>query len=498
LPLLLRAPEAAAPLEISMKHRHIRPLLTSLASAALMAACGGGGGDTAAVETSFELSPTFQLAPALPPEPSDIDADGSGASALQAPGQVGNASAATLGGSGLGAHVLSSGGNGEGGVGIHAATGSTTYYTPAQIRVAYGLDAFPGTAAYQGAGQTIAIVGAFHNADIARELSTFSQKYGLPACATLSVAASATLPLAKAGSNCTITTLYATAAGAIGSKAPGASAGWKTESSLDVEWAHAMAPLARIMLVEAASASDSDIQGAITLAGRLGASVVSMSFGANEFSGQSSRDRLFQAAGVSYVASTGDKGRGVSWPAVSAQVLGVGGTTLAASGGSRGESGWSGSGGGLSAFSAAPAWQAALKVTHPDGSVTAPRSRALPDVAFNADPNSGQLLFIVNLNGSSGWVIAGGTSVSAPQWAGLLAVANAVRAGAGKAALGNLSPAFYRAITGNANLYNQDLYDVLSGKNGTCKGCSASSNYDLVTGLGTPKAGALISQLAAL
>jgi subtilase family serine protease len=481
-----------------MQHRHTRPLLSSLATAALLAACGGGGGDIPVAEASFELSPTFQLAPALPPEPSDVDADGSGASALQAPGEVGNEVAATLGSSGLGAHVLASSGNGERGVGANAAAGSTTYYTPAQIRAAYGLDALPGAPAYQGAGQTIAIVGAYHNADIARELSTFTQKFGLPACPTLNIAASAPLPLAKAGSSCTLSTVYATSAGVMSSRAPGTHAGWKTESSLDVQWAHAIAPLARIILVEAASAADGDIQGAIALAGKLGASVVSMSFGAGEFSGQSARDRLFQAAGVSYVASTGDKGRGVSWPAVSAQVLGVGGTTLAASGGSRSETGWSGSGGGLSAFNAAPAWQAALKVTNTDGSVTAPRSRALPDVAFNADPNSGQMLFIVNLNGSSGWVIAGGTSVSAPQWAGLLAVANALRAGAGKPALGNLSPAFYRAITGNATLYSKDLYDVLSGKNGTCKGCSASANYDLVTGLGTPKGAALIAQLAAL
>lgn len=481
-----------------MKRRHTRLLLTTLASAALLAACGGGGGDLPVLEAAFELSPTFQLAPALPPEPDDTDADGSGASALQAPGRVANESVAALGNSGLGAHVLAAGGNGERSVGISAAASSTTYYTPAQIRAAYGLDKLPTGAAYQGAGQTIAIVGAHHNADIARELSTFSQKYGLPACPTLNIAASTPLPLAKAGAGCTISTVYASSAGVMSSKAPGTNASWKTESSLDVELAHAIAPLARIILVEAASANDADIQGAIALAGKLGASVVSMSFGANEFSGQASRDRLFQAAGVSYVASTGDKGRAVSWPAVSAQVLGVGGTTLAASGSNRSESGWSGSGGGLSAYNAAPSWQATLKVTHTDGSVTAPRSRALPDVAFNADPNSGQMLFVVNLNGSSGWVIAGGTSVAAPQWAGLLAVANAVRAGAGKAALGNLSPAFYRAVTGSANLYSQNLYDVQTGKNGACRGCAAGSNYDLVTGLGTPRAAALISQLAAL
>lgn len=472
-------------------------LFSTLASAALLVACGGGGGDDLPADPAMlEIRPTYELADALPPEPSDVDADGSATSASLAPGRL----------SGGGMFMQAAAGNGEsGGVSAAAAAPSIVYYTPAQIRSAYGLDALPAASTankgvYQGSGQTIAIVGAYHDADIANELAAFSQKFGLPACAVQNIPATAALPLARpaAGSGCTISTVYATTAGGLSARAPAVNAGWKTEAALDVEWAHAIAPLARIILVEAASSGSADMQGAILLASRLGASVVSMSFGAPEFAGQSQLDRLFQSPGVSYVASSGDSGRGVSWPAVSAQVLAVGGTTLAASGASRSETAWSRSGGGLSLYTAAPSWQGGFRVTAANGAVAAPSQRAVPDVSFNADPNSGQLVYVTPANGASGWIVAGGTSISAPQWAGLLAVANAVRGAAGKAPLGNPGAGLYRSIAGNATSYAATLLDVLAGSNGSCAGCAATAGYDLVTGLGTPKVPTLLNQLAAM
>lgn len=497
--------------------------LTSVAVAALLAACGGGAesddpGQAAgplaqapelagapAVEAPT-VSPTYHLANVLPPEPSDIDADGSSASALQQPARAelrdDLAGLPTAGTSGdeLRRRVLGApraGADGQGAAAPMAGSTSTvTYYTPAQIRTAYGLDKLPANSstnkgAYQGSGQTIVIVGAFHNSTIAADLAAFNTRFGLPACATVNIAATTALPLAKAaaGSACTISVVYSTAAGGMTTKAPAANSGWATEAALDVQWAHAIAPMARIILVEAASAGSTDLTGAVTLAGQLG-NVVSMSWGAPEFNGQATLDKYFTTTGVTYLAASGDNGRGVSWPAVSPNVVAVGGTRLAASGSTRAETAWTGSGGGLSAYTPAPAWQSTIKVTATNGVRAAPTKRAVPDVAFNADPNSGQLVYS---SAAGGWVVAGGTSISTPQWAGLLSVTNAVRALGGKAPLVGASNLVYRNIGAVATNYASNLLDVTSGANGSCTGCTAMSGYDQVTGLGTPQADKVVA-----
>ncbi len=485
---------------------HRTALYSTLACAALLSACGGGEDEVVATPPE-DVTPLYQLAQALPPEPSDMDANGAAASAGLAPGrtalQAGSEGAATQeDADSLRQRILST--PREGQSSTLAATPTAVYYTPAQIRAAYGLDQLPATTtankgAYQGSGQTVAIVGAFHNPNIAADLAAFSQKFGLPACTTLAVSATAALPLAKpaAGAGCSLAVVYATAAGGLRSGAPAVNAGWKTETSLDVEWAHAIAPLARIILVEAASAGGNDLLGAVQLAAKLGASVVSMSWGAGEFSGQDTLNSYFAAPGVTYLAASGDSGRGVSWPAVSSQVLAVGGTSLSASGATRSEVAWAGSGGGISAYSAVPSWQGTLKVTNTAGALAAPSKRVLPDVALNANPNTGQLVYVTPATGTNGWLVAGGTSISAPQWAGLVALANAVRANAGKPALGNLGTPVYKAIGANATAYAANLLDVKTGSNGSCKGCSAGTGYDLITGLGTPNAQKLVDLLAA-
>jgi subtilase family serine protease len=501
--------------------------LTSVAVAALLAACGGGDGvDEApqaagpqaqaqdlATEAAVEaptVSPTYHLANVLPPEPSEIDADGSNASALQQPTQaalrddLAGLSTAGTTGEELRRRVQAAPRAGADGHGAAApmagSTGTVTYYTPAQIRTAYGLDKLPASSttnkgAYQGSGQTIVIVGAFHNSTVAADLAAFNTRFGLPACTTVNIAATTALPLAKAapGSGCTISVVYATSAGGLTTKVPAANSGWATESALDVQWAHAIAPMARIILVEAASAGSNDLTGAVTLAGKLG-STVSMSWGAPEFNGQGTLDKYFTTTGVTYLAASGDNGRGVSWPAVSPNVVAVGGTKLAASGSTRAETAWTGSGGGLSAYTAAPAWQSTIKVTATNGVRAAPSKRAVPDVAFNADPNSGQLVYS---KAAGGWVVAGGTSISTPQWAGLVAITNAVRALNGKAALVGTSNLVYRNIGAVATSYSSNLLDVISGANGSCNGCAAMSGYDQVTGLGTPQADKVVGVMAA-
>jgi subtilase family serine protease len=172
--------------------------------------------------------------------------------------------------------------------------------------------------------------------------------------------------------------------------APAYDAGWATEITLDVQWAHATAPLARIVLIEAPDASLNSLLGAVKLANTMGPGIVSMSFGAPEGNWTSSVDSVFTGAGMTYLAATGDSGAAVSWPSVSSNVVAVGGTTLTYTGtGTRSEVGWTGTGGGISAYTATPSYQ---NNTVPGlGSVP---HRAVADVAFNADPASGQYVAV--------------------------------------------------------------------------------------------------------
>src|SRR5262249_42228807 len=162
----------------------------------------------------------------------------------------------------------------------------------------------------------IYVVNARHDPNIAAELATFNAKFGLPACTTRVLTATTALPLAAASaSSCELVAAYSSGAN-LSSTAPAYDSGWATEIALGVQWAHATAPLARIVLIEAPDASVSNLSGAVKLANRMGAGVVSMSFGAPEGSWGSSYDAIFSTTGMSYVAATGDGGAAVSWPSV--------------------------------------------------------------------------------------------------------------------------------------------------------------------------------------
>lgn len=374
-------------------------------------------------------------------------------------------------------------------------------YTPAQIRAAYGLPALPtGTsytvaqAASLGAGQTIYIVDAMHNPNIAAELAAFNQRFALPNCTTKSLASNATLPLAAPTANaCDLVIVYSTAAGGMAASAPAYDSGWATEIALDVQWAHAIAPLARIVVIEAPDASVNSLSNAVKLANNMGPGVVSMSFGANEGSWTSSFDTVFTAAGMSYLAATGDAGVAVEWPSVSSNVLAVGGTSLTYSGsGSRSEVAWSQTGGGISAYVTTPKYQS----TSVPGMGTASR-RTVADVSFNANPSTGQYVASIAAGTSAvGWISAGGTSLSTPQWAGLIAIANANRALTGKAKLGAPHAMLYGNIASVAGNYSSAFLDINSGSHGTCSTCTAKTGYDQVTGLGTPNVTNLLNLLS--
>lgn len=333
--------------------------------------------------------------------------------------------------------------------------------TPALIRHAYGFD----QVVNQGAGQTIAIVDAYDDPAIESDLQVFSSQFGLPACTT---------------ANGCFTKIYAART------KPAADSGWALEISLDVEWAHAIAPQARIILVEAASSSFSDLMKAVDTAVRNGATVVSMSFGGNEFSSETSFDSHFKASGVSFIASSGDSGYGVEYPAASQYVMGVGGTTLSIDsyGNYLGETAWSGSGGGLSTYEAETQGQSSWPLPYAG-------KRGAPDVSYDANPNTGFAVYdSVTYSGQSGWFQVGGTSAGAPQWAGLIAIANGVRRAGGKANLSSTYNAVYSAAKSN---YTTAIHDVATGSNGSCGTvCNAGSGYDYVTGLGSPRADVLI------
>ncbi|MGM9483331.1 S53 family peptidase [Roseateles sp. NT4] len=491
--------------------RHLHWTFTLLTAAALTA-CGGGGGDSPTVQASESASVINLSVDLAEAAPSNLVAHPSFHTAAVDLAEPDNGPAPhrALALSGVATRGLTrerlddalrpralASNNGE--ATPMASSTAMTVYTPAQIRAAYGQPALPPSttgltaaqAAQLGAGQTIYIVNAKHDPNIAAELAAFNAKFGLPTCSNRTLAANASLPLAAASTtSCELVVAYSSSAGALTATAPAYDSGWATEIALDVQWAHATAPLARLVLIEAPDAGVSSLSKAVALANKMGAGVVSMSFGAAEGSWVSSYDSNFATAGMSYLAATGDDGAAVSWPSVSTKVVAVGGTTLTYTGsGARSESTWTGTGGGTSAYVALPSYQS--------GTIGGYAKRAVADVAFNADPNSGQYVALIAQGSTTTrWVSAGGTSLATPQWAGLLAVANAMRAASSKALLGQPHSALYQQIGAVPTQYSAVFKDVSTGSNGSCTACAAKTGYDTPTGWGTPNVSALWTSLS--
>jgi subtilase family serine protease len=313
---------------------------------------------------------------------------------------------------------------------------STSPYglAPGTIKTAYN---FP-TSSTAGAGKTIAIVDAFDHPSAENDLNVFSSQYSLPACTT---ANGCFTKVDQRG----------------GTNYPRKNSGWALEIALDIEWAHAIAPGAHILLVEADSNSFANLLAAEDYA-KTHAQYVSNSWGASEFSGETAYDSHFAQSGVSFFVSSGDAGLPAEYPSASPNVISVGGTTLHFSGGNfTSETGWSGSGGGCSVYENKPGAQNT-------GSVNCNGKRGTPDVSLDADPASGVSVYdSFRYQGQSGWWQVGGTSASSPMWAGRSAVSGAV-----------VNSAY---VYGNSITYR----DITSGNNGA----SALPGYDLVTGRGS-------------
>jgi hypothetical protein len=361
-----------------------------------------------------------------------------------------------------------------------AYSASPVGYTAAQVRQAYGINSISVNGiAGAGAGQTIAIIDAYDDPAFVNssspnfassDLHQFDVAMGLPDPPSFR-------KVAQDGS----------------SNYPAQDAGWDGEIALDVEWTHALAPQANILLIEANDNSYTNlIFNAVGYARRqAGVSVVTMSFGGGEFQGEQSLDGYFTTPaghiGMTFVASTGDNGTPGGYPALSPNVLAVGGTRLLLGSGSSyaGELAWSGSGGGISTLESQPAYQSGV-VTQSTA------QRTIPDVAFDADPRSGVAVYDSVNNGSAApWWQVGGTSFSAPAWAALVSIADQLRVANGLSTLDGRSQTLPSVYT----LPSADFHDVTSGNNGTY---SAAVGYDLVTGRGSPIANLLVPDLAGI
>lgn len=338
--------------------------------------------------------------------------------------------------------------------------------TPSQIRRAYGFDQITN----QGAGQTIAIIEAYGHPHIEDDLAVFSQTFNLPPCTT----DNGCFKKISSGQNA------------------GAKQIWSLETAVDVEWAHAIAPQAQILLIEAKSDKLSVLLEAVDLGVQQGASVISMSWGAPEFSGEDQLDSHFLATNATFVAGSGDFGPLTLYPSASPFVTAVGGTSLSVDtqGNYIGETAWSGSGGGLSGVEIEPAYQASFNIpNNPDG------KRGIPDVAYDGDTETGFAVYTSQpFQGSKGWIQIAGTSAGTPQWAALAAIVNSIRLATGKHLMTGMNTALYDAAKTS---YSTNYHDITTGSNGTCGVlCNAATSYDYVTGLGSPRANNLINTLA--
>jgi len=315
-------------------------------------------------------------------------------------------------------------------------------YGPTQFHGGYNL---PATSS---SSQTIAIVDAYDDPNIESDLAVYDTYYKLPACTTANGC------FKKVGQSGT-------------SSLPRGNSGWALEIALDVETAHQTCQNCKIILVEASSASMTNLGAAVNTAAKLGATVISNSYGGSESSADTSYDSsYFNHPGVAITVSSGDNGYGVEYPASSRYVTAVGGTTLKLTGGNvwAGETAWADAGSGCSAYDTKPSWQSDSGCSR----------RSVADVSADADPNTGAAVYdSVSYQGQKGWFQVGGTSLAAPLIAGVYALA------------GNAASTTYGSYPYS---HTSSLHDVTSGSNGTCGTylCKAGTGFDGPTGLGSP------------
>jgi kumamolisin len=318
-----------------------------------------------------------------------------------------------------------------------------------------------------GGSRLIAVVDAFDDPNAMSDLNAFSSQFGLPLV-----------------TSSTFKVVYASGT----QPAQDPTGGWEGEESLDIEMAHAMAPGANLVLVEAATNSDSDLLSAVATASGLviaaGGGEVLMDWGGSETSDETLLDSFFTASGVVYVSSTGDN-PGTQYPSVSPNVVAVGGSTIRRNpftGNFIGHGAWQDAGGGPSLFEPRPAYQNPIEGSFP------PRvqgQRGVPDLSFDGDPNTGAWVYDSipmsdapdgGVDGSN-WYVFGGTSLSAAAIVGVINVAGHFAASSAK----ELTRIYnHRTVT-------SDYHNIASGDTcGLNDFFAAVGGWDYCTGVGTP------------
>jgi subtilase family serine protease len=329
--------------------------------------------------------------------------------------------------------------------------GSVPGYGPGELQAAYNTK----KEALDGSGGTVAIVDAYGNPYLAKDLATYRRQFGLPKC--------------DEGSRC----LRVVNQNGQPSPLPKFNRGWASEQSIDVDMVSANCPKCHILMVQA----DSEYGNALFIAEKTAASfkprAISNSWGGEEYPGEVVADsKYFYHPGIAITASAGDSGYGVSYPAASIYATAVGGTSLYPSRGSRKytENVWAGTGSGCSAYEQVPPWQ--IRIEQRLGGCW---NRITSDVAYLANPFTGIAVYASFSDGEPpGWQIWGGTSVGAPAIAAMYALA-------GKPTRFPVTKAYSK---------HKDLYDITTGSNGGCAPffylCTAQRGYDGPTGNGTP------------
>jgi len=351
------------------------------------------------------------------------------------------------------------------------------FETPASIACVYQLllPQVPGCNPYlaymnpAGGAKAIGIVDAYHDPAAAADYVRFANQFGLPTGGFTQVGAAH----GDINGNCT-------GAPSTPINDPTAGGGWALEESLDIEWAHAMAPNAQIYLVEAQTSLLTDMYCAVRTAASLvngaGGGEVSMSWGSGEFPSETFFDSVFTTPGVVYFASAGDA-PGTQFPCVSPNVVCVGGTSIGRNHTTGAylnqETAWQTTGGGQSLYEARPGYQP----------FTVGSSRGVPDVAADANPFTGvwvidnYALLVPGSGCTVGpcWFIVGGTSLSAPLWAGITNTAGSFAAS---------SSSELSRLYGDPSA---DFNDVGIGSCGLSMGYLAGTGFDFCTGRGTPR-----------
>ncbi len=401
-------------------------------------------------------------------------------------------------------------------------------YTPAQIYAAYGVDKLHAEG-LTGAGETIVIVDAYGSPTVQQDLNHFSDTFGLP--------------------RTTIQFIFPDGTPPFNNSVNGSAVGWAEETSLDTQWAHAIAPDAQIVLVAAIPAETEGVQGFPNLfkgeqmaINAYPGSVISQSFAATEQSFQPAGpaqvarfDSVYQSAmqnNVTVIGSAGDAGAAnvdkqgriyqfptVNWPSSDPLVTSAGGTwlqfgwtwtpssptdlTYATTPGSRTEAVWNepfiqaATGGGMSVLFSTPDFQSGISQSILDG------SRGIPDLSWNAAVNGGVLVYTSFPGVRVGWHIIGGTSSASPQLAGLIALTNQLADESSKSHVGYLNPLLYQLPSSDFNdIVPQTFGSVTIADNSLfgsgIAGMPALTGYDLATGFGSPKADQFVHDLANL